>query len=133
MSECRASYMLSVACDAPVHVKRRSLCSMLDTWAFSSSLSRQVSYLSLRKLLLVYIIQPLRETLFWVQEEAKQRKKKRKADTRGKSLNEVLPAPKNQSSTMGLLGGGTGSVSFLLGHSHSMLSAVSHALARSIL
>ncbi|CAL5222966.1 g5407 [Coccomyxa viridis] len=42
-------------------------------------------------------------------EEEKKRKKKRKLDTRGKSLNEVLPAPKNQSSTMGLLGGGTGS------------------------
>lgn len=48
-----------------------------------------------------------------LQEEEKQRKKKRKVDTRGKSLNEVLPAPKNQSSTMGLLGGGTGSVCFL--------------------
>lgn len=48
-----------------------------------------------------------------LQEEEKQRKKKRKVDTRGKNLNEVLPAPKNQSSTMGLLGGGTGSVCFL--------------------
>ena len=46
-----------------------------------------------------------------LQEEDKQRRKRRKADTKGKSLNEVLPAPKNASSTMGMLGAGTGSVS----------------------
>ena len=54
-----------------------------------------------------------------LQEEEKQRKKRRKADTKGKSLNEVLPAPKNASSTMGMLGAGTGSVSYLVDWMHS--------------
>ena len=68
-----------------------------------------------------------------LQEEEKQRKKRRKADTKGKSLNEVLPAPKNASSTMGMLGAGTGSVSYLVDWMHSnAICSVSHQAVASI-